>query len=64
MAARARPLRTIQNASPIAWLADEHALDTVKAGPVTTRSMVTWLTAALIISRGTVRGITRLCPWA
>ncbi len=54
--ARAAPERTIWKASPIAWFDDAQAVATVKDGPRSAYSMLTWLAAALFISFGTTKG--------
>ena len=54
------PERTIWNASPMAWVADAHALATTKAGPRNPQAMEIWLAGAFTISRGMVSGCSRL----
>src|ERR1700751_1409913 len=56
------PVRTIQNACPMAWPADEQAVEIVKLGPVTPNSMEMWLAPALAMVFGMVNGWTRLWP--
>ena len=53
------PVRTIQNASPMAWPAEEHAVDSVKLGPVIPNSMEMWLAPALAMVFGIVNGWVR-----
>src|SRR5947209_14363102 len=60
MAASTWPLRTIQNACPMAWLAEEQAVEIVNAGPEMPSSMEILLVPALAMLRGMVRGWTRL----
>src|SRR5258707_9769902 len=50
------PLRTIQNAWPMAWLDEEHAVEIVNAGPVMPNSMEMWLAPALAMVRAIVSG--------
>src|SRR5256885_17186643 len=56
IAISADPLRTIQNAWPIAWLADEHAVDTVYTGPVIPYSREMRLRPGFAIALGIRRG--------
>src|SRR2546427_7183038 len=49
------PLRTIRKAWPIAWLAEEQAVEIVKAGPVVPNSTEMWLAPAFAMVRGIVR---------
>src|SRR5688572_9935690 len=53
------PERTIQKACPMAWLAEEHAVDTVYTGPLIPVSIDRKLAPALAITRGMVSGWTR-----
>nr|WP_231565625.1 hypothetical protein [Paracoccus sanguinis] len=53
---RAAPERTIWKARPMAWFEEAQAVATVKAGPRSPNSMLTWLAAALFISFGTTKG--------
>ena len=55
----APPERTKWNASPMAWVADAHALATAKQGPRRPQSMDTWLAGAFTIIFGMVRGWSR-----
>ena len=59
IAISASPPRTARNACPIAWLADEHAVETVYAGPVIPNSIEMWLAPALAMVRAIVSGWTR-----
>ena len=59
MAASVIPLRTIQKAWPMAWAAEEHAVEMVKLGPVMPNSMEIWLAPALAMVLGMVSGCTR-----
>ena len=54
------PVRTIQNAWPMAWPAEEQAVEMVKLGPVMPNSIEMWLAPALAIVLGMVSGCTRL----
>ena len=56
------PERTIQNAWPMAWPADEQAVEMVKLGPVMPNSIEMWLAPALAMVLGMVSGCTRFCP--
>ena len=56
MARSVSPLRTIRNACPMAWPAEEHAVEIVKAGPVIPNSIEMWLAPALAIVFGMVSG--------
>ena len=58
----AAPDRTIQNACPMAWPADEHAVEIVKLGPVMPNSIEMWLAPAFAMVFGMVSGCTRLRP--
>ena len=58
----APPERTRWNASPIAWVAEAHALATAKQGPRSPQSMETWLAGAFNISLGMVSGWSRFAP--
>src|SRR6185437_6683889 len=61
-ATSATPERTSANACANAWLADEHALDTAKLGPVMPNSIDTCEAGALIIRRTIESGCKRgLC---
>src|SRR5262249_16647023 len=53
------PCRINQNACPIAWLAEEQAVEVVKVAPVNFCSMATWLATALLMMRGTAVGEQR-----
>ena len=55
-AASAIPERTIWKASPMAWVAEEHALTTPKDGPRRPTCIDTWLAGAFGISFGMVSG--------
>src|SRR5436190_2020823 len=59
----AAPDRTIQYAWPMAWPADEHAVEIVKLGPVMPNSIDMWLAPAFAIVLGMVSGCTRFRPW-
>ena len=58
-AASTSPLRTIQNACPMAWLDEAQAVHTVYAGPVMPYRMEIQLAAALAMMRGIVSGFNR-----
>ncbi len=60
----ARPSRTIHRACPRAWLADEQAVDRVKAGPVRPKRIEIRLAPELAMTLGMVNGGTRLPPSA
>ena len=62
IARSAAPERTIQNAWPMAWAAEEHAVEMVKLGPVMPNSIEMWLAPALAMVFGMVSGCTRFCP--
>ena len=62
MARSVWPLRTIQKAWPMAWPAEEQAVEMVKLGPVMPNSMEMWLAPALAMVFGMVSGWTRLLP--
>ncbi len=59
MAISTSPARTMRNAWPMAWFAEERAVEMAYAGPVTPNSMEIWLAPALAMVRGMVRGCTR-----
>jgi hypothetical protein len=50
------PVRTIQNACPIACPAEEHAVEIVKLGPVMPNSIEMWLAPAFAMVFGMVNG--------
>ena len=56
------PCAPSRNACPIAWPAEEHAVEMVKLGPVMPNSIEMWLAPALAIVFGMVSGCTRLLP--
>ena len=62
MARSVAPERTIQKAWPMAWPAEEQAVEMVKLGPVMPNSMEMWLAPALAMVLGMVSGCTRLWP--
>ena len=62
MAQFAAPLRSIQKAWPMAWLAEEQAVATVHAGPVTPSSIASWLDKALCMDFVMVSGCSRCAP--
>jgi hypothetical protein len=47
-------------ATPIAWVAEAHALAMAKAGPRKPQNMETWLAGAFTINFGMVSGNTRV----
>ena len=51
------PVRTIQKAWPMAWAAEEHAVEMVKLGPVMPNSMEIWLAPALAMVLGMVKRV-------
>src|SRR5438045_6327413 len=53
------PCRINQNACPIAWFAEEQAVEVVTVAPVNFCSIATWLATALLILRGTAVGEQR-----
>ena len=58
----ALPFRTIWNAWPMACVADAHADETAKTGPLMPQYIDTWLAAALIMALGIVSGCRRAAP--
>src|SRR6202789_2828639 len=59
MAAETMPERIIWKARPMAWVAEEHAVEMLRVGPVIFWSMEMLLSPALAMMRMTVRGSTR-----
>src|SRR5690349_8946957 len=59
IACDAAPERTIWYASPSACAAEEHAVESVNAGPVMPNSIEMWLAPAFAMLRGMVSGLTR-----
>src|SRR5438477_12477645 len=53
------PWRINHNAWPIAWFAEEQAVEVVKVAPVNFCSIATWLATALLMMRGTAVGERR-----
>ena len=62
MARPVMPERTIQYAWPMAWPAEEQAVEMVKLGPTIPNSMEIWLAPAFAMVLGIVNGCTRLRP--
>ena len=62
IAMSASPERTIHAAWPMACAADEHAVETVKLGPVIPNSIEMWLAPAFAMVFGIVSGCTRFSP--
>ena len=56
------PDRTIENACPMAWADEEHAVEMVNAGPVMPNSREIALAPAFAMVLGIVMGCTRVLP--